>query len=297
MKKKNGKKYSDINVVMAIIGVILGLFCLLLIGIMFFAIASSFNDVMNFNRNPLNMFSTFKTENYSNVFLYMQIRKTIGGRQFYIKAPEMYLNSVLFSVGAAFSAVIVMCTTAYMCAKYRNWFSKLISGIVIVTMIVPIIGNTPSALDISIKLGLYNKIYGMCIMKASFLGMYFLIFIAAFNGIPDDFGEAAQIDGASQFYTYVLIYLPLVRNMFFTMIILNFIGNWNDYQGPMLFMPDKPTISFGLFYLTQYPDNRFNGNTPLFLAASILVAFPTILLFCAFHDRLLGNLSMGGIKG
>lgn len=292
LKDKFKSKYPDFDVFMFVFGIILTLFCLILIGMMFFAIASSFNEKLMFDRYPLKLFASFNVKNYSDVFLYMQVKRYIDGGQVYIKAPQMYLNSVLFSLGSALTSTVVMCTTAYMCAKYKNKISKIVTNIVIITMIVPIIGNTPSVLNVMIKLGFYNTIWGMFIQQSTFLGgAYFLLFFASFNSIPNDFGEAAQIDGASQFYTYVRIYLPLARNIFFTMILIKFIGYWNDYQLPLLFMPDKPTIAFGLYYLTQTPDNRYNGNMPLFLAAAVLVSLPIVLLFCIFHNKLLGNLS------
>ena len=291
------RNFAKLNLFTAISGIILLLLTVLITGMLIFAFVSSFNDLMSFERSPLRVFNNFKWENYRDVVLFMQVKKTINGVQTYIKMPEMYFNAVIVSIGCAFLGTLVMCTTAYMCSKFRNFFSTIIVNIVIVTMIIPIIGNTPSVINVMDDLGFYNNVLGVCIQQATFLGVYFLLFYASFNSVPNDFGEAAQVDGASYFSIYVKIYFPLVKNMFLTMLLLKFIEYWNNYQLPLLLMPDKPTISYGLYYLTQYPENKFNGNTPLFLAAAVMVAFPTITLFVVFHDRLLGNLTMGGIKG
>jgi ABC-type glycerol-3-phosphate transport system permease component len=79
-------------------------------------------------------------------------------------------------------------------------------------------------------------------------------------------------------------------------MLLQFIGYWNDYQTPMIYLPSHPTIAYGLFY------SLFN-STPAFsyvgakLASSMIVLLPILLVFLFSHKRLLGNITMGGIKG
>lgn len=282
------------NLMMAILGIILGIFVLTFFGLLLFAVLSTFSDKTDFERYPLVFFKSFHPENYIKAFKVLKVRSSDGLRN--IMAGEMYFNAVAYSVLSALTSTIVPCVTSYMCAKYKNKFSALIETIVIVTMILPIVGNLPSALQLSQSLGLYNKITGVAIMQASFTGMYFLVFYGTFLNIPNDYGEAAEIDGASQFFVLIKVYLPLVKNMFITILLLKFITNWNDYQTPLLFMPNKPTISYGLYYLSQYSGAEYVGNYPLILSATMLVSVPMILLFLVLHKSLLKNISFGGLK-
>lgn len=162
-------------------------------------------------------------------------------------------------------------------------------------MILPIVGSLPSEIRIARALGLYDTIYGMWIMKTSFLGLYFLVFHATFKVLPKDFSEAAYVDGATNLRVFLSVILPIVRNTFFTIMLIKFIELWNDYQVPMLYMPSYPTLSYGS-YLFERGTVTEMTSVPMKLAGSMLVLMPIMVLFLAFHKRLIGNISMGGIK-
>ena len=148
------------------------------------------------------------------------------------------------------------CIVAYLTAKYKFRLNKIIHTIVIVAMILPIVGSLPSELQLVKTLGFYDHMWGMFILKANFLGMYFLVFYATFKSLPWTFAEAAQIDGAGHFRTFIQIMLPLIRSTLFAVFILLFIEHWNDYYTPMVFLPEKPTMSYGLFIFQTYPTRR-----------------------------------------
>lgn len=168
--------------------------------------------------------------------------------------------------------------------------------IVIVTMVLPIVGNYPSELQLLRTLNLYNTFWGVWLQKANFLGMYFLVFYAIFKNMPNDFAEAAQIDGASEFTIFFRIMLPLCATTFFTVMLIRFIEFWNDYQIPLLYMPSHPTLSYGLYSVYTSSSNELN-NVPMRMASTIMVIIPIIVLFLCFKNRLMGNISMGGLKG
>ena len=119
------------------------------------------------------------------------------------------------------------------------------------------------------------------------------MFYATFKSLPWTFAEAAQIDGAGHFRTFIQIMLPLIRSTLFAVFILLFIEHWNDYYTPMVFLPEKPTMSYGLFIFQT--DNK--ASTPIQLAACILACVPILIVFAAFKDKIMSNVTMGGIKG
>ena len=77
--------------------------------------------------------------------------------------------------------------------------------------------------------------------------------------------------------------------------VLQFIGNFNNYQTPMLFAPERTTVAYGLFMYQNSVDNGV--HTTHKLAASIATAIPLMILFFIFRNKIMGNLTMGGIKG
>ena len=94
----------------------------------------------------------------------------------------------------------------------------------------------------------------------------------------------------------IKIVLPLVRNTFFTVMLINFIGFWNDYQTPLIYLPSYPTIALGMYHMASTTENGLS-TVPMRMTGAMLMLIPILALFLAFHKRLLGNLTIGGIKG
>ena len=226
--------------------------------------------------------------NYSYVFKMFFVRVPSAAGVKKVGMGLMFLYAFLYSLGCAFTSTLIPCVTAYLCARYKFRFSKVIYTTVIVTMVLPIVGALPSEIRVAKALRLYDKLYGLWLMKANFLGLYFLVFHGIFRTLPMAYTEAAKIDGAGNLSILVKIILPLVRNTFFTVMLINFIGFWNDYQTPLIYMPSYPTIALGMFYMASTTENGLS---------TVPMLIPILVLFLCFHKRLLGNLTVGGLKG
>ena len=208
---------------------------------------------------------------------------------------EMIFNTLMYVLGGAFAATFIPCCVAYLTAKFPNKLSTAVNVTVIVTMVLPIVGAYPSEIQILKALGLYDTFIGSWIQKANFLGMYYLVFFATFKGVSASYSEAAYLDGASEFTVMFRIIFPLVKITFGTVFLIKFIEFWNDYQTPLLYLPQHPTLSFGLYYLTNSPVNGLN-NVPMRMTGCIMVMLPIMVLYIIFKDKLIGNISMGGVK-
>ena len=99
-------------------------------------------------------------------------------------------------------------------------------------------------------------------MKLNFLGIYFLVFYSILKSLPKTFTEAAKIDGAHNFTIMLKIIFPLTITTFATILLLNFIAYWNDYQVPLIYLPSYPTIALGLFRMGTSSDNTLVDLTP-----------------------------------
>ena len=89
---------------------------------------------------------------------------------------------------------------------------------------------------------------------------------------------------------------PFVKGTIVTVILLNFITFWNDYQTPLIYMPTHPTLAYGLYYFTSGSYEIATSNVPTQLAGCMLMAIPLFAVFIIFQKRILGNLSLGGLK-
>ena len=90
--------------------------------------------------------------------------------------------------------------------------------------------------------------------------------------------------------------LPLVSGTFLSVFLLNFIRYWNDYQGPMIYWASRPTVAYGLFYKKNVPTGSFSKE-PMQITGCMFLTIPIMVVFVIFQKKLIGNLTVGGIKG
>jgi len=300
MKNKLIKLKSNKNIGRNIF-LIVGLILLTVYSISFllpllWALMTSFKQEIEFMLDKFALPLNLDLTNYYTALRTMRIPISYQGGTVFIYTWEMIYNSVTYAVLCTITHTITPCITAYAVTKFNFKFSKVIYTIVIVTMILPVIGNLPSEIQVAKFLGIYDNVFGLAIMKGHFLGMNFLIFYAAFKGIPKDYSEAAEMDGASQWKIMTSVIFPMVKSTISAIALLSFITYWNDYTTPMIYLPSRPTIAYGLYYFNQTTTNEANFVT-VRIAASMLVSIPIFIIFMLFKDKLMGNFSVGGIKG
>lgn len=208
----------------------------------------------------------------------------------------MFVNSLLYGLGCALVATLTPCVVSYLCARYKYKFGRVIYTIVLIVMALPIVGSLPSEIQMTKALHLYDNVLGMYVLKANFLGLYFLVFHAQFKSIAYDYTEAAEIDGASDFKIMTSVIFPLAIGTISTVFILNFIAFWNDYQTPMVYWPSYPVAAYGMFELQRTTFGEA-AQMPVKLAGIMIMALPILIVFAVFNRKVMTNVSVGGIKG
>jgi multiple sugar transport system permease protein len=113
--------------------------------------------------------------------------------------------------------------------------------------------------------------------------------------IPQDYDEAARVDGAGALRIWWSIILPLSRPVLATMAILAFIYHWNDFLRPLVFLQDQNlrTLAIGLRLFRSEYLVQWN----LLMAASALMLLPILALFFAAQRYFVQGIVMTGIKG
>ncbi len=291
-EKQNREHFTPTTIIMLVVLIV---YTLTIILLLLWSLMTAFKNQSDFRLNIIGLPKEW-IWNFSFVFnkFTVAIQTETGERL--VGMGEMYLNSILYSVGCAFFATFVPCITSYMCARFPYKFSKVVHTTVIITMILPIVGALPAEINMAKTFGLYDHVWGLWIMKANFLGMYFLVFYGIFKSMPMAYTEAAKIDGAGNLTILFRIILPLVKTTFFTVMLINFITFWNDYQTPLIFMPSHPTVALGMYYMSKTVDNALS-TVPMRMTGAMMLLIPILVVFLLTHKRLLGNLTMGGIKG
>ncbi len=293
--RKLKRKFKTTSPTFIIIFFILMLYVIFLGYLVAWGIITSLKDVGEFNDNVLGLAKHPTFKNFGTIFRNFYVQVNINGSLKTIFIENMIVNTLLYAVGGAFIMTFVPCMVAYAVTRFKFKFNALIKGIVIVTMILPIIGSAPSEISLLRTLGLYDSIIGNWIQKFHFLGMYFLVFCASYEVIPKDFAEAAYMDGASELKLLTRAIFPMIRPIFTTILLMNFITLWNDYQTPLLYLPSHPTLAYGVFELSRTTINELN-NVPARTAGCVILLIPILIIFISFRKRIMGNITLGGVK-
>ena len=235
-------------------------------------------------------------ENFKTAWEQGYAYATVDGEMRYFTIIQQFMHSLLYAGGCTVTATLVPCVTAYVTARYKYKFSKVVYSIVIIAMILPVVGALPSEIALTKALGTYDTFWGLWLQKANFLGTYFLIFYVQFKMIPAEYTEAARIDGASEFYIMTRVIMPLAKSSISTVALMNFVTFWNDYQVPMVFLPSRPVLALGMFQFS-FRVGQVVSSVPMKIAYMIVVVIPILILFLFTHKRLMGNISVGGLKG
>ena len=117
------------------------------------------------------------------------------------------------------------------------------------------------------------------------------------TSIPDSIVEAAKLDGCSYFRMYWSIFLPLMKGALMTQIILWFMGIWNDYLAPTIFIQNEEWFTLQVVIRSFNAYYAVNSDYPLIMAASVLSILPTLLLFFFFQRYIIESMAVSGVKG
>lgn len=273
-------------------------FILYTISILFmfgWAIINSVKDPLDYYSDSWNFPSKPTFENFVTAYRYFRYPITDSIGVWYAMMPDMFLNSLLYAGGCAFASCITIAITAYLTARYNYKLSRIIYVVCLIALVLPIIGNLPSQLHVAKFFGLYDSIIGMWIMRANFLSTYYLIFHALFSSVPQSYFEAAKIDGANNLQIMWNIGVPFGFKLFIAVYILVFIGIWNDFETPNMWLPTHPVLSVGLLKFGESTEGAVS-SMPVQLAGALIVSIPAFLLFFVFRNTLVGNVAVGGLK-
>lgn len=203
-------------------------------------------------------------------------------------------NSVLVTIGTTFGQVVSGSMAAYGFARYQFKGKRLLFSILLATMMLPWdVTVIPQYMEFNL-LGWIDTLKPL-IIPALFGSAYYIYLLRQFlESIPDDFAEAAKIDGANEFQIYSRVYMPMLKPCIILVCVLNLITVWNDYLGPLVFTnsQSKYTLALGLA--------AFKGvhNTAIIpiMCISILMCIPPVIAFFVAQNYIIEGIS-GGIKG
>ncbi len=265
--------------------IVFGVYTLLLLGPIFWTFLNSLKTRLEYLESVVALPKQWLFSNYIQAFKVL----SAGGKNVFV----MLINSMWLAVAQPTISILTASMASYVMSKYKFPGRHVIWTTMIVMMIVPIYGSGASVYKMYQALNMYDS---PLILLASITGLGgSMMIIAAFDGVSKTYMEAAFIEGAGHFRIFWKIMFPQVTGLLFALWIMAFIGAWNDYMGPIMYLPSFVTLSSGL-YIYQVEQAR-KLNTPVLFAGALMCIVPVVTLFIVFQDKFI-NLSYGsGIKG
>ena len=208
--------------------------------------------------------------------------------------PIYYKNSIFVTLLTVLGDLCLTSMAAYSFARLKFRGRDVLFSLYLSAMMVPTQVLLLPKYIIFGKLGITNNhlaliLPGICSIFSIFLLRQF------FMTIPQDLSEAAKIDGAGYFRTFIQIILPLAKPGLVTLVLISTIWSWNDYINPLIFLSDDKlfTLTVGL----QRFQESNSSNYAVIMAGTVCAILPVVILFIAFQKQFVQSVASSGIKG
>jgi multiple sugar transport system permease protein len=205
-----------------------------------------------------------------------------------------FVNSSVVAVTVTFLNVITSALAGYSFAKFDYRGRDFLFGFILATLMIPLEAIIVPLFILVKDLGWINTYAGLIIPAG---GSAFGIFLMRQHmlSMPNDFIEAARIDGASEFRIFWNIVLPLNKTAISSLAIFSFMWNWNSFLYPLLVASKDAyrTLPIGLASF----ESAYSTNYPQLMAVSILALLPVLIVFFFLQNKFMEAMTLSGVKG
>lgn len=218
---------------------------------------------------------------YTEVFSRFPFLRTIG-------------NSLFISVAFTLITLVSASMAAFAFAKLRFRGSGVILSIYIATMMIPTQVTMIPLFVVMNRLGLIDS-YASVILPSMFKPFAVFLLVQQMKTIPNDYLDAARIDGAGLFHICFRVALPLCIPTLATLAVTTFMESWNDYLWPLLMLTDRNKMTLPIALSTL--NGQYNTEYNVLMAGSLISMIPIIIIYIAAQKQFKAGLMAGGIKG
>jgi raffinose/stachyose/melibiose transport system permease protein len=258
-------------------------FAILAIGPIFVMVINSFKTMEGIFTGPL------KIPN-SETFTLDGFKRAIGQGNF----VRNYGNSTIITLGATLLTVICSCLAAYGITEYTTKLSAMIAGLFTIGIMLPVTLGTIVIIKMMVRFNLLNTHISLILVYVGiFVPLGVILMVTNFRTVSNELKEAARIDGANEFKTFLIV-LPLVMPGVAAVAAITMLPVWNDLWFPLILTagPKTQTLTLGI----QQFVGTYQNDWQALIAALVLGAIPLILLFTLFSKQFIKGLSDGYSK-
>ena len=205
-----------------------------------------------------------------------------------------FLNSFVLTVGSVILMVVLSAMAGYVLARKRSKWGPVVNFFVLAGLIVP--PAVVPTIWVLQGVGLYKTMPGMILIETTFgLSFCILLFRAFFNTVPKELDEAAVLDGAGRVRLFFQVILPLLRPVIVTVIVVQSVFVFNDFAGPLYFLPgsDNATVQTTLYTFSGQNLSFYN----LLFMDILLITIPPLVAYIFFNRQIIAGITSGAVKG
>ncbi len=206
-------------------------------------------------------------------------------------------NTLLLCILNVVGTVLSSAMVAYGFSRLEWRGREVLFGLLVATMMIPFPVVMVPLYSLFRSLGMVGTLKPLWV--GSFFANAFNVFLLRqfFRTIPKDLSEAARIDGCGEFRIFWQIILPLCTPALVVVGLFTFLGAWNDYLGPLIYLTDEKDFTLALGLDAMKSSESGATEWPYLMAASTLVILPVIALFFVAQRKFVEGIAMTGIKG
>lgn len=212
------------------------------------------------------------------------------------KVPMLtfFKNTAFIALMVTFIQSLTSSFAAYAFAKLRFKGRDVLFICYIATIAVPWQAYMLPQFIMMRSVGLYDTPWAIIVLQ-SFSAFGVFLMRQFYQSIPDELCEAARIDGLSEYGIWLRIMLPLSKAAIATLVIFTFVGTWNDYMGPMIYLTrqENLTIQVGLRRFIQENSSDYH----LIMATSVVSLIPVSVVFLCLQKYFIEGIATSGLKG
>jgi len=204
-----------------------------------------------------------------------------------------FINSTIVSVVCTVSIIFFSSLTGFALTFYRFFYKKILFGMIIITMVIPIQVRVIPLYLIVKNFGWLDTYFALIVPQLiTPIGIF--IMVQFLKTIPRDLVSVARIDGCSEFAIFARIIFPLCSPAVSALAIISFMNVWNDYFWPLVSINSNKmkTVSLGL---AGFRDLYYTEYGQLF-ALALIVILPILLLFLVLQKRFIESAALSGMK-
>ena len=217
-------------------------------------------------------------------------RTALGGADF----VRGFWNTTYIAVTVTVVSLLTSAMAAYAFARIDFWASRGLFLVFLATMMIPGQLTIIPLYIIMGWLGWVDTHVALIVPPALFNAFGVFLLRQYVKGIPLELEEAAQLDGAGRIRTFVTIILPLLRTPLTALGIFTFLGQWNNFFHPLIFL--HSTEKFTLPLLVNQFKGQYTSDWPALMAATTLLAAPMLIMFAIAQRQIVEGVALSGSK-